>query len=176
MKDDDIAFFEDYERQRDAEMIKPPNRLKEKVGSGGIDPLLIERAEQFLQSNSVEFAPIAEMYFGVLEDSIQRILKEDIIGEDAFDALLYPLVQLKAHGGMFQYPLVTEISSMLINFLEVIRSMDKDAVDVILAHKMTLRAVLTSRIQNGSSPQGRALIKALKEACMRYFHARGKSK
>ena len=176
MKDEDIAFFEDYERYRDAELIKPPNRLKEKVGGGGIDPLLIERAEDFLQNNSTDFAPIAEMYFDLLEDNIQRILKEDIIGEDAFDAMLYPLVQLKSQGSMFKYPLVTEISGMLINFLEVIQNLDKDAVDVILAHKMTLKAVLSSRIQDDSSPQGRSLVQALREACMRYFHAHGKKR
>ena len=97
------------------------------------------------------------MYFTMLEDNIQKILKEDVIEDQAFEMLLFPLVQLKSHGTMFSYPIVTEISSMLINFLEVIKNLDKDAIDVIMAHKMTLKAVLMSRIKNDDNDQGRKL-------------------
>jgi len=170
---EDITFFKNFERHRDAELITPPNLIKEKVGSGGINPTLIQRAEDYLQSNKADFAPIADMYFTLLDDNMQRMIKEDMWGEESFEALLFPLVQLKSHGSMFQYPLVTEISGMLINFLEVIQTLDKNALDVILAHKMTLKAVLASRIKDHESAQGRALVDALQDACMRYFQTHG---
>lgn len=175
MTDDIASFLGEFEKQREAEIIIPPNTLQEKVGMGGIDPVMLQRAEDFLKSNNQDFQPIADTYFDLLDKSIQRILKEEIIGDEAFEALLYPLVQLKAHGTMFKYPIVTEISGMLINFLEVIKSLDKDAADVILAHKMTLQAVLSRQIKTDKDEEGRALTEALKNACMRYFQTYGQS-
>lgn len=168
---DETVYFEDYERQRDAELITPPHEIKQKVGSGGIDPKLIQKAEQHIQQNKTDFAPIAETYLQMLDDSCDQFQKDGINDDSAFEALLFPLVQLKAQGGMFKYPLITEISGRAINFLEVIKALDNDAYEIISAHKMALKAVMDNDIKGNGSTEGAALTQALQDACIRYFNA-----
>ena len=44
----------------------PPNKLREKVGYGGMDPLRVERAEAFIDENELDFTPYAEKYIATL--------------------------------------------------------------------------------------------------------------
>jgi hypothetical protein len=168
---DKTVYFEGYERHRDAELITPPHEIKKKVGSGGIDPKLIKKAEQHIKQDKTNFTPIAETYLLMLEDSCAKLQDQGLDDDDAFEALLFPLVQLKSQGGMFKYPLITEISSRAINFLEVIKALDDDAYDIISAHKMALKAVINKDIKGNDSTEGAALTQALQDACIRYFKA-----
>ena len=172
-KEEDV--FGHLDKQRDVEIIIPDNKLKQKVGAGGIDPRLIKNAEQVITENKTDFMPIAESYFAMLDASVQKIAYKDIADDAAFEALFYPLVQLKAQGTMFKYPVISEISGMLINFLEVVESLDDDAVSIINAHKVTLRAILNNRIPaSHETDKGNALVNALKDACLRYFQSKNK--
>src|SRR5689334_18011463 len=109
---------------RRAELISPPNYLKEKVGSGGIDENLLTKAQALLEDNTVDFKPIADMLIDVLTEAVQNTRAGVLTGENAIEAIIYPAMQLKAQGGMFHYPLVTELSNILVNFLETVNAPD----------------------------------------------------
>ena len=167
---DDIISFEDMPRQRKAEFFTPPNVLKQKVGDGGITPELINQAEEQIQNNTQDFAPIAMVYFEILDKVSQEIKAGKLTGSDAFEAVLYPLSQLKAQGALYNKPIISDLAAMLINFLEVIHHLDDAAVSIIMAHKMTLQAVISKKTSaEGETKQNKALQKALREACIRYF-------
>jgi hypothetical protein len=89
--------------------------------------------------------------------------------EPAIANIIYPAMQLKANGGMFHYQLVTKIADKLIQFMEVIEGLDKDALEIITAYQTTIRAVIQGRITGDGGRYGDELIEALNEACMRYF-------
>ena len=172
MDKNDISMiaFEDMPRQRTAEFIKPPNVLKSKVGSGGIAPELIEKAEEQIKNNEQDFLPIAENYFDILNEASLQVKDGNLTGQEAFEAILYPLSQLKAQGAMFKQPIVSELAAMLINFLEVIDTLDQQAISIVMVHKMTLQAVIKNKISGDvDTPQNQDLKKALKDACVRYF-------
>lgn len=164
--------FQEQKKIRKAELITPPNKLKEKVGSGGIDENVINKAQTLLENNTVDFKPIAAMLIELLTEAITDAKNGNSKGEAAIEAMIYPAMQLKAQGTMFHYPLVTDISNILVNFLETVTNVDKDVLDLVVAHKMSINAVLASQIKGDGGKVGKELRDALMDACNRYYKAR----
>lgn len=164
--------FQEQKKMRRAELINPPNKLKEKVGSGGIDENVIFKAQALLENNTVDFRPIATMLVDLLNEAIQDAKSGGTKGEAAIESMIYPAMQLKAQGSMFHYPLITEISNILVNFLETVTDADKDVVDIVVAHKMSINAVLASQIKGDGGKVGKDLRDALLDACNRYYKSR----
>jgi hypothetical protein len=156
---------------RKAEFTQPPNTLKSKVGSGGLSDEILEKAQELLENNSVDFYPLAEIYLTSLMKGIEQgknaNKKDD--QEHIINSMLYPAMQLKANGGMFHYPLITRIANRLVHFLEVIQEPDIDAIEIILAFHTTLRAVVLGKITGDGGAHGEELFVALDDACLRYF-------
>jgi hypothetical protein len=157
--------------RRKAEFIKPLNTLKTKVGYGGLSDDILTKAEILLENNTVDFQPLAEMYLATMMRGIEHAKSRPRGADDEslIAGILYPAMQLKANGGMFSYQLVTRIGDKLIQFLEVIASPDKDAIEIVLAFHTTIRAVLIGRITGDGGKHADELMQALEEACVRYF-------
>ena len=164
--------FDGQKKLRKAELIAPPNRLKEKVGTGGIDETVLMKAQELLETNTIDFKPIAQMLVDVLHEAISDAKSGALKGEEAIESMLYPAMQLQAQGGMFHYPLISEISNTLVNFLETVSTTDKDVMDIVVAHKMSINAVLASQIKGDGGKTGRELRDALLDACARYYKSR----
>jgi hypothetical protein len=166
----EVTHFNQKPRRK-AEFIKPVNTLRTKVGYGGLGDDILIKAQAVLENNTVEFQPLAEMYLATMMRAIEYASNptEGEDNETLIGGMLYPAVQLKANGGIFQYPLVTRISEKLLQFLEVIAEPDEDAVEIVLAFHSTLRAVLTGRVAGSGGKSGDELMQALEDACMRYF-------
>lgn len=157
--------------RRKAEFITPPNTLKAKVGSGGLSDAILNKAQELLENNTVDFLPLGEMYLNTLMKGIDKAKNAhpDEDQEHLITSMLYPAMQLKANGGMFHYQLVTKIADRLIQYLEVIESADTEALEIVLAFHTTIRAVILGRITGDGGRHGAELIDALDEACVRYF-------
>lgn len=168
--------------RRKAQIIQPPNRVKEKVGSGGVTKDILQKAQDLLESVSVDFPAMAEMHLDALTAGIQKVRTVRATGrevkkpeeEDLINNLIHPAMQLKAHGGMFKYDLVSKIADNLVHFLEVVHKMDTDAMEIVEAHTATLRAIINSRISGNGGQKGKALLAELHGACSRYFNKYGK--
>lgn len=157
--------------RRKAEFLKPPNMLKTKVGGGGLSDEILDKAQQLLENNTVDFQPLADMYLNSLAKGID-LAKDANPGEDneyIISCMLYPAMQLKANGGMFHYPLVTQIADKLIQFLEVIEHPDIEAIEIVLAFHTTIRAVILGQVKGSGGKHGAELLTALNDACIRYF-------
>lgn len=159
--------------RRKAEFIVPPNTLKNKVGSGGLSEEILDKAQALLENHTVEFAPLARIYLSNLMQGIEMAKEDtDADPEQVIAAMLYPAMQLKANGGMFHYPLVTKIADKLVQFLEVIESVDIESIEIVLAFHTTLNAVISGKITSDGGTQGQGLLQALNNACIRYFEKR----
>ncbi|GJL84719.1 MAG: hypothetical protein DHS20C02_04940 [Micavibrio sp.] len=158
-------------RKRKAEFIKPINTLKAKVGSGGLSEDILNRAQELLENNTVDFQPLAEIYLAALMKGIEQAKEAEAASDKEYtiSTMLYPGMQLKANGGMFHYPLVSQMADKLIQFLEVIDEADIEAVEIVLAFHTTIRAVVLGKIKGDGGTHGQNLLKALNDACMRYF-------
>lgn len=171
---EDEMYF-NQPQQRKAEFINPPNILKSKVGSGGLSDEIIKRAQILLEENTTDFKPLAAMYLTSMQNGIEAAKGETVdhndheIVEEAIAGILYPAMQLKANGAMFQYHLVSDIAEKLVYFLEVISEIDIEALEIILAFHTTLKAVINGEIKGSGGEHGDDLLVALNNACLRYF-------
>ncbi len=158
--------------RRQAEFIKPPNRLKAKVGSGGLADDILDKAQALLENNTVDFQPLAEMYLVSLQRGIEEakhLNPHTADSEYVITMMIYPAMQLKANGGMFHYTLVTQIADRLIQFLEIIKEPSIEAVEIVLAFHTTIRAVIVGKIKGDGGKHGKELLGALNAACVRFF-------
>lgn len=163
-------IFKDQKKIRRAEYITPPNVIKRKVGSGGIDPGLIDKAQQAIEENTVDFKPIATELIAILGKGYQDTVNGTLQGEAAIESMLYPAMQLKAQGAMFHFPLVSEISDILVNFLETVTlPPSESALEIVDAHKLAIGVVISSNMTGRTSAQGQELKTSLMEACIRYY-------
>lgn len=166
--------FENQPKIRKAELIVPPNILKQKIGSGGIDPKLLVKAQEVLETNTTDFRPIAT---GLLEnmDAAIEFARNNPAAEiePSIERMIYPAMQLKAQGSMFHFPLITEISDILVNFLETVSGIDKDVLEIVTAHKLAIAAVISANMAGPTGVRGRELTESLMGACLRYYKSRG---
>lgn len=159
------------EQRRQAEFTMPPNTLKSKVGSGGLSDDVLSKAQKLLEDNTVDFIPLGDLYLEGLNDGINVCKTAGAADDNEYliSTMLYPSVQLKANGGMFHYPLISEIADKLIQFLEVIEEPDIEALEIIIAFHTTMNAVLRGKVAGDGGKHGEALLSALNSACLRYF-------
>lgn len=155
-------------KDRKPRFIKPKNLLKEKVGSGGILAALIEKAQDIIGKND-DFEPHAKVYLDRISAVLHQYESRDLIGSDARTLLLNPVMQLKGNGGMFGYRLVSEISDILLFFIENIDGLNADALAVVKVHHAALQAIVSARLKGTGGAEGRALLTELEKACGRYY-------
>jgi hypothetical protein len=162
--------FKKPKKVRKVTLITPPNLLKKRAGKGGFDPEDVVKAQTVLEENTVDFKPMAIMLIKLLDKAAAAAKSGSIKGESAIESIAYPAMQLRAQGAMFHYPLVTEISDILVNFLETVDAADKDVLDIVSAHRKSLNVVITGQIKDdGKSALGKELCGALVDVCNRYY-------
>lgn len=151
--------------------IKPPNRLKAKVGVGGIDERLLDKAQHFIQHVDVDFKPTAEQLLG----NIQDLLKQYQTASSDDDKITIKskiadsIMQIKANGGMFGYQLLGEIAALGLHFLDSVEGFNKDAHQVVDVHAKTLHIIIANKLKGDGGKEGFALVKELEKACNRYY-------
>jgi len=156
------------QNKKEVKYYTPPNVLRQKVGTGGIEPNVIKMAEEFISSNDMDFTPYAMDILAKLAEAIKVAQTKDKSGRDVIDTITGPIMELKANGAMFRYFLVSEIANVMLNFLENIAELNDDAFDIINVHQRTLGAILKSRLHGDGGREGKALAQELYDACNRY--------
>jgi hypothetical protein len=164
-------FTPNHEGSRKPVFTTPPNKLKIKVGHGGIDESLLNKADEIIKSSEIDFSPIATSLLNSLESFIDKA-KQAKTEEDlkiANDSLANAIMQLKANGGMFKYQLISEIAALALHFLDHIESLNHDAISVIDVHAKALNSIVRNKLSGDGGKHGYALVKELEQACTRYF-------
>jgi hypothetical protein len=165
--------FKNQKKLRKAKIITLPNIIKQKIGSGGLDAATLAEAEKVFKENTVDFRPIAKELLKELDTAIEEARKNPQDSEPPVEALIYPAAQFKAQGEVFHFPLVSEISDILINFLETITTPpDEDTLEIVTAHKKAISVVIKNNMTGVNHPQGAELKRSLTEACRRYYKTR----
>ncbi|HEY8190182.1 MAG TPA: hypothetical protein VIF12_05815 [Micavibrio sp.] len=162
--------MKDFEQETvgGVKMITPRHVLREKIGYGGIDPAVMERAEEHIAKNDVDFQPYAKGFLERIEQAVAVARPIKVRNRDAVDMIVNPVMELKANGGMFKYPLVTEIADIMLDFLEGLNSLNDDALDLVEVHQKTLHAIIGSKLSGDGGKAGKALANELYRACKRY--------
>jgi DNA-directed RNA polymerase subunit F len=155
--------------RKKTKIIKPPNLLKIKVGSGGINKSKISEANEYIEKNTLDFKPYAEEYIQKMKKSLKHIKKTGETDKEAINSLIKPIMELKGNGAMFNYPLVSDISDIILNFLENLDTLNQDAIDIVDVHEKTLHIIVKKKLSGSGGSYGTELVKELMKACNRYY-------
>mgnify|MGYP006280734923 CR=1 FL=1 len=154
-----------------AKFVEPPNLLKKKVGSGGLSEKILNQAQKLLENNSIEFAPIAEMYLASLLKAIDRAsYSTGRTHDEVINELVYPVQQLRANGDMFDYTLITIMAKNLIHFLNTVDQIDGKVLEITQAFHTSMNVVVHGKIRGDGGDEGRELLETLQDACDRYYN------
>lgn len=169
-------MFAGQSKKRDVKFIRPPNILKQKVGTGGINVDKINKAEEIIGSSESLFPPFAKEMLDVIQGLITDFEARKNDGEDYIEDIIHPIMDIKANGAMLGYPMASHISDVSLKFLEVIESMNKDALQIIQVTHKALNLIVVQDMKGFDKQVSGALRKELSEACDRYFEKHGKGK
>ena len=140
------------------ELIELPNTLKIKVGSGGFDPVALNRAE-------VAVEELAEGYEA-------RLIAEVAAFDEAFRAMrrnsawdmgrLFAFAHgLRGEAGTYGYPLVSAIGNTLARFLDGRAALAEADVEIVESHVNALRAVAGRKVKGDGGEIGAQLVEGL---------------
>lgn len=152
--------------------------LQQKIGTGPLDPAVVERAQRAIEENDVDFAPLGLQFLTELEEALNNVEKN--LNPDKFDSqkqsLTRPVMELKANGTIFHYKLVGDLANIMLSFLESIKSLDKDALSIVRAHHDTLKGIISKGMKGDGGQEGKVFINELTDACERYYKKNKKKK
>lgn len=156
-------------------LVKPENTLKKKVGNGGFNDGDLVRAQKGIENNKIDFRPMGQDLLKELDAAIQDVTKGASAKKDdteKLNVLMYPLMQLKSQGGLFQYPAISKISHATLDFLENIPNVDDDVIAIVMAYRQAVNASLALEMKDESHPAARAIFKEMSDAFERYRKSR----
>lgn len=152
-----------------ARIIKANYRLQHKVGSGPLDEKTVRASQQVIDTNTVEFEPLGLAILERLEAALVRSADSNAAVAQIKPQLTAPVMELKANAATFGYPLIGNLATIMLSFLESILRMDDDAVEIVRAHHKTLHMIIIRRIKGDGGAAGAQLIQELRQACERYY-------
>ena len=145
-----------------AQVIRPPNTLRMKVGGGfgGIDANAIAKAEQALQAMSSQFGQWLQDEIVKL-DKAQTDIRTSGYNAATAEALYFRAHDLKGLGTTYQYPLVTRLAGSLCKMMDDPAKRMAAPVVLLDAHIDAIKAVVRDEIQTDSHPVGKILAETL---------------
>ena len=152
-----------------SKIVKPENTLKKKAGNGGFKESDLVKAQSMIENNEIDFRPMGNEFLAELDQVLADIRDGKIEGPKILDSIMYPMMQLKSQGGLFKYPLITQVSHLMLDFLESIDTADDDIIEITGAYRKTIHAILTLEIKGKESKEGVQLCLALRDAFERYY-------
>lgn len=157
------------ENKKKAKIIKADYGLRQKIGRGPLDGKLVKKCQEVMEATKADFAPQARDYLKQLEASIKKCQAGELEGSEALEALGNPVMLLKGHAAMFRYPLISRLANIMLGFLEVVEKIDPDVLEIVEAHRVTLKTIVSSKLEGDGGQRGAKLQGELKDACARYF-------
>lgn len=149
--------------------IRADKSLRSRIGvNTKISTEQIDKAQDIIDNPRVDFEEYAYRYLSKIEKIIDVARQESYMHYDEYEKITVPLTQIKGQAGMFGNPLASEISAMVLKFLEHYQRLDDDMLDILNVYCRMIRASYTKSLLHIETPGGRILIGELTHAMQRY--------
>lgn len=144
--------------------------LKEKAGNGGIPKHLLDDAHSHMCENDIDFRSMATKHLEIIDEQLKKLntFKDEHEQQVAFETIIENIMQIKAHGGMFNYEVMSQIAGIALSFLEDAKEINEDLLKLIEAHNNSIRLVIARNIKGDGGEQGQAIVSELQKAVTRY--------
>lgn len=154
---------------KDSKRIKANLDLQKKVGTGAIDEKKVERAQEVIKNNKVDFAPIAKPHLDELSKSIKASLglKNPENEKEVLEAFMTPIMNIKANAATFNYSLVSGLAGTVLTFLEDVKKFDRKVVQIVDLLYKTILLILARKMSGDGGAEGKALQGAFHDVCQK---------
>lgn len=169
---DDKGKSAQQRRKDDRFKIRMDNNLQMKVGIGALNPKIIKRSQQVIDENNVDFAPIANSFIKQLEATINNYQSGNKNLDSTALEITDIVMQIKGNATTFHYQLMGQLANIMLQFLESLKEVDEDAIEIVIACYKTLRLITAKKMRGAGGDLGDALTQELKAACDRYHKSR----
>lgn len=160
--------MQDSDGKKDFKVYQANRTLQARVGTGPLDDKAVERSQQVMDANKVDFAPIAEEFLNDLAVAI-KTARANPGHPGTVQLMTTPVMQLKANASTFRYTLVSNLANIMLNYLEAVQKVDNDVIAIVEAHQQSLRLIIAKKITGDGGPIGKQMQEELQSACQRYF-------
>lgn len=147
--------------------IKANLDLQKKVGTGSIDEKKVEKAQEVIKNNKVDFAPIAKPHLDELSKAIKASLglKNPPNEKEILESYMTPIMNIKANAATFNYSLISGLAGTVLTFLEDVKKYDRKVVQIVDLLCKTTLLILARKMAGDGGPEGRALQNAFQDVC-----------
>jgi len=159
----------DLSQEKKVKIYKASKVLQEKAGTGNVSEQKIREAEKIIEDNTVNFVPMANDYLDDLGKTVKHARQDDKKPDDILRGMTLPIMQLKATGSIFGYKLVGDLATMVLNFLENVKTVDEDVLSIVEALHQMLTVILREQMVNDGGFTGEKMKKELFSVCQRYM-------
>jgi HPt (histidine-containing phosphotransfer) domain-containing protein len=137
-------------------IIPPELALAVKLGPGkGIDPAVLERAEQAVAAMAHSYLEWAAKDVGRLQAAVGTARP---LGEAAsLEELRAIAHEVRGQGGSFGFPLISRVATSLYRLLRESEHLSAEGFDIVEAHVEALRAVVAQRVKGDGGSTGQQL-------------------
>ncbi len=150
--------------------LKAKRHLETKTGMGMLNQELIQRSQQILDENEIDFLPIAKQFLNELDKELAKANTYKNLGRKDLENIISPIMQIKANAYIFKYELIGSLANIMLNFLENINEIDEFVVQIITAHQKTLDHLIANKMKSSEGDLGEKLQDELDGACKRYMN------
>jgi hypothetical protein len=149
-------------------VIKARKHLQAKIGTGKVDPRLIESMQEYLDNLKVDYEPIAKDYMDRIDELLAEMPENNYDREYYLNEIMKPVMDMKATGGMFNEHVVSNVSGTVLRLLENMHSLDDDMVAIVQAHNTIIRSAIALGVRSMEDQRAQRLVMEIKKACKRY--------
>ncbi len=153
--------------EQDVKRIKANLDLQKKVGTGSVDEKKVERAQDVIKNNKVDFAPIAKPHLDQLSRAIKASmgLKNPPQEKQILESYMTPIMNIKANAATFNYSLISGLAGTVLMFLEDVKKYDRKVVQIVDLLYKTVLLILARKLSGDGGAEGRALMAAFQDVC-----------
>src|SRR5579871_4440612 len=155
------------------EVFMPPNMLKAKVGSGGLDSGAIKRAEQAFEDLRQEFAD------WIVEDVNRLVQRRDLYLALTNDATLSDLYRsshdLRGQAATFDFPMVARVAASLCKLTDDTTYGLELPITLINAHVDAIKVIVRDGIKDPSDQIASTLAVELERQVNAYLEKQGRA-
>ncbi|PCJ98156.1 MAG: hypothetical protein COA45_08365 [Zetaproteobacteria bacterium] len=154
--------------------IKASNDLQTKVGTGTINKEVINRSQEVINQNKIDFVPIATHFVHQLFIATENMKTEQEPNRRSIERIISPIMQIKANARICHHELLGSFADIMLDFLEKINDVDPVIIQIVNANQLTLKHLISGKKKEELEQDGDNLQKELKSAFTRYMNIKYK--
>jgi hypothetical protein len=140
------------------ELIELPNTLKEKVGSGGFDPVAVRCADIAVEELAEGYEARLAAEVKALDEAFRAMRRESALDSKRLFVFAHTL---RGEAGTYGYPLISAIGNTLASFLDRRAALGAADIEVVESHVNALRATVARKVKGDGGEIGAQLVEGL---------------